>query len=189
LTTEPDELVRRGSRNLRARARQWWLSAAAIFAAAVVLGVAVPSDTVLAWCIGGAAVGVPAFAWAALRAGSARRGLRQGCPPVRAVGWVRSPDGANYAVFSRGVDPMVIEPEVVVRLPVRTLSARTLDAYLCGDVRPSRMRSVAILDEAGGVVGVGRVRGRENALKVWGRRHQRTPWYVPGESMNKAPSV
>jgi hypothetical protein len=108
---------------------------------------------------------------------------------VLVVGWVRSPDGANYAVFPRGVDATSIEPDVVVRLPLRTFSARTLDAFLCGEVRPSRRRSVAILDEAGGVVAVGRVRGQEDALKVWHRRRERTPWWVAGESMNQPPSV
>src|SRR5438105_10398337 len=39
----------------------------------------------------------------------ARRGLSLGCREVFAVGWARVPDGFNYAVFNREVDPAKVE--------------------------------------------------------------------------------
>jgi hypothetical protein len=164
------------------------MSALAVLSAVAAVGLAlILSGTVRAAAVGAAAAVAVVLAVVAFRARAASRAARAGCRKVYAVGWIRSPDGANFALFAPEADPASDEPEAVVRLPMRraTKSGR---AILCGKLEPSLWGAVALFSESGDVLGFGRVGSARSAAKVWSRRHAPTPWWVAGGGMNRPPA-
>jgi hypothetical protein len=128
------------------------------------------------------------FMVGAYRVRVARRGLNRGCREVLAVGWVRAPDGCNYAVFKCDDDPAKADPELVLRLPTRR---RTMSspALLCGSTRPSRWGAASLFSPDGRVLAVGRVRSQTSGHKVWRRRNAPTPWWTAGGGMNQPADI
>jgi hypothetical protein len=129
------------------------------------------------------------FAIGAVRTRIARRGLTRGCREVFAVGWTRSPDGCNYAVFNRTVDPATGgDPELVLRLPTRRGVTSSL-AFLCGETRPSRWGAASLFSADGEVLGAGRVLPTARGQKIWRRRHAPTPWWSAGGGLNQPADI
>jgi hypothetical protein len=127
-----------------------------------------------------------AYALTAIRAQKVRTSLGHGCLRVLAVGWTRSPDGCNFAVFPPDADPAISEPALVVRLAT-IRSTMTGHALLAGELR--RGKAVAIFTPGGEVLAVGRVRGDARAQRVWARRKRKTPWWSASSGRDSPPSV
>jgi len=182
-----------GAANLARSERRTWAvvvaSSLGTFAALALLAAVpqVPEDLSAA-LVGLLAVVAVLFTIVAYRTGVARRGLRKGCREVLAVGWTRAPDGCNYAVFTRDVDPAGAEPELVIRLPTRR-QTRSSVAFLCGSTKPSRWGATALLAPDGELLALGRVRSRASGQKVWRRRHAPTPWWSAGENLASPPDL
>jgi hypothetical protein len=129
----------------------------------------------LLWAIGAAVVCVGAiFGVSAARAGSVRR-RRAGCHRAAIVGWVRVPDGCNFAVFDDGVASALDDPSFVVRLPL-VRPALVADAVVA---RSDGMRSSCALFHADRrLIGIGRMRSAPGGRRVWQRRHRRAPKWI-----------
>jgi hypothetical protein len=194
---DPDALVAEGAANLAQGERLAWVvvlvsvlvggvSSASLYGAAVIPWL--PGE-VAAAVSGLSVVGTVFFTLAGFRTHLARRSLKQGCREVLAVGWMKPPDGCNYAVFQRDANPAESDPDLVLRLPVRRRTVKSL-AFLCGSTRPSRFRSAAaLLSPDGTVLGVGRVRPTANGQEVWRRRHAPAPWWWTGPDVRSRPDV
>ena len=163
------------------------IATALVLAGLVVLPLAYTSGAPGLWTI---AVCVPAlgllFGSAARRALVIRRALPKPCRSVLAVGWTRTPDGCNYAVFPPGAAPARIEPTLVIRLTL-VRATTTTHALLVGSTRPHR--SAALVSPDGDLVGVGRVLRSSRARKVWAGRHRSTPRWVMDPGRNSPPSA
>ena len=175
--------------NLRGDELTAWaqaLSCAGVSALSLVL---LPPSNDWWWGLGfGFGGGAIMLAIRALRARFANRSVRSSSRLVRIVGWTRGPDTSHYAVFAPGPRVANAAPEVVIRLS-RVQRTADCDAWLCGRAEPSFWNSVALFDDHGALLGVGRVLPRAKALKVWQRRHRRTPWWVLGaRDRNQPPS-
>ncbi|MEO9175310.1 MAG: hypothetical protein ABI317_07320 [Gaiellales bacterium] len=115
-----------------------------------------------------------AYALIAFRAFSIRRRLPAEARRIIAIGWTRTPDGTNYAIFPTGGDTLSTPPELVLKL-TRARDVAQTRAFLLGG---EGSRSAALVDEKGAVLAVGRLRGAANGQKVWQHRAERTPWWA-----------
>jgi hypothetical protein len=139
------------------------------------------------WSFGAAGVLLPVlYVSTARRARAVRRMLSHGCVSVVAVGWTRSPDGCNFAIFPPDANPSATEPSAVIRLSTIRPTATTA-ALLAGELR--RSKPVALFTTDGQALAVGRVRSRSRAQRVWARRNSTTPWYSASFGRESSPSV
>jgi hypothetical protein len=101
---------------------------------------------------------------------------------VSYLGWVRVPDGCNFALFASGA--LGNPPAMVMRLPrIRPVKSGA------GWVSKSATRSAAVLvDDDGTVIAYGRMRPDPDALMRWERRSMPTPWWMGGNRKNVRPS-
>jgi hypothetical protein len=128
------------------------------------------------------------YAVIALRARSVRRGLGLYCRRVLVVGWVRGPECSSYAVFPVGSDPIARNPEYVMRLTTAE-PVGMAEALFTGSRLPRR--SAAILGQDGELLGLGSIRTHAKGLRVWSRRHKKTPFWLRGPEIptDKLPPV
>lgn len=178
MTTVVDDDNR--TKKLAAARTRALLAAAACFAGSVVsvmLGSAMVEEA--RWAVPvGLFAGAPAFGVVAYRAHRACRDFVAGCTKVVIAGWVRVPDGYNYAVYPSS-DATREPPKVVIRLP-RHRRLHSGEAWICGVDLELRKGTASLFTNDGKLIGFGRVRHQGEASKVWARSNDRPPWWQPG---------
>lgn len=171
----------------RAELRAWAGAGILALGAAGIAVVGVLTSRVSVWSIASAAAAIAGFfCLTALRARTLRQHMSAGCRRALVVGWTRTPDGTNYAVFAPQADPTESDPDYVIRLALSQQTG-TAEALVAG--KRAAWRAAAVLSQEGQVFAVGRVRAASNGRRVWKRRHRKTPWWVRGRSLNAPPSL